>query len=656
MPLSDLLADQFLDVVIIKDLKKFYLQMIESINQLDTYQTKNSSILNLNKNLMNSNESMHQELNEDLQISEESKNIDAKEISKESTIVSNTCSAEQQVGKMKIEKRTMKKKLSKLVQKFKKILFLSKMNKITEKSRRQKKKPVEADVKMVTELKVTNTKLNDINLSDKVTYDKLNVLSNSKTDSTKSSTGRENKKSFFSKFLKFIKPIKKYTLKKRKSTNSLTKTDRKKSLKHKIENAAFLSIELQLGAKIELSKEKRLIKCFNHIDMFVVLALDGKKSYLNLRELRNQTSWHALYTAQQIFVLNQSKMHQTINSLEDAICRTIAIAKIYAKYARIKNFCYLNSSINDLLYQNSLSSKQPWFPELYQLLEDYLFENLEMIFKAEMPASLMTMYKYNYSKYGEFLFDHQVQLILGVIAIKSSFGSTQSENYLRLTVSENTFFNPDSEDTFKEHSKEPKNQKFQTNELLTTNSIGEAQISKESLSIENQSKENRSSKQPLTNTNLNLLGSMARGFERSTQVWMQYMETKKPEESLEELVHFSRALKNFCTGLVRVFNRKHHLIVKRLLLHHQKKGKPKTESNLNRIARKYSAMPRLPRIVIQSLINLHLIIDSRILNWIPFSLKMLVDKLTLPVDYDEATDVAKRNAIFQVRSFLLLNN
>lgn len=141
----------------------------------------------------------------------------------------------------------------------------------------------------------------------------------------------------------------------------------------------------------------------------------------------------------------------------------------------------------------------------------------------------------------------------------------------------------------------------------------------------------------------------SKGFERCTQVWMQYLETKKPEGSnLEELVHFSRALKSFCTGLARVFNRQQHLIAKRLLLS-RKKIKLKNEADLNQVAKKY-LIPRLPRLVIQSLVNLHLLLDSRILNLIPYSLKILIDKLILPVDYDEASDVAKHNAIFQVCS------
>ena len=377
------------------------------------------------------------------------------------------------------------------------------------------------------------------------------------------------------------------------------------------------------------------MKCFNHIDIFVVLALEGKKSFLNLRELRSQTSWRFIYTPYQIFILNQSKMHQTINALEDALCRTIAIAKIYAKYARIKNFCYLNSSINDLLYQYSLSSKQPWFSELSQLLEEHLFENLEMIFRADMPASLMAIYKYNYSKYGEFLFDNQVQLILGVIAIK---GLNSQSDYL--IGEENVFVSPDSDDeTFKDKVKKKKNLfTLHTNEL-SSSSISEQTNKENHLMI--------SSTQTFSNAGLNLLGSMAKGFERCAQVWMQYMETKKPEDNLEELVHFSRALKVFCSGLARVFNRQQHLLVKRLLLH-QKKSKTKHETGLNQVAKKYLTLPRLPRLVVQSLVNLHLILDSHILNWIPYSLKILIDKLVLPVDYDEATDVAKRNAIFQV--------
>ena len=330
-------------------------------------------------------------------------------------------------------------------------------------------------------------------------------------------------------------------------------------------------------------------------------------------------------------------MHQTINALEDAICRTIAIAKIYAKYARIKNFCYLNSSISELLYQYSLSSKQPWFNELNQMLEDYLFENLEMIFKAEMPASLMAMFKYNYSKYGKFLFDHQVQLILGVIAIKGSLSSSQTD-YLQISDTDYVFVNPENDETFKK--KKHKNKHLNTHGKEFSSSISEQQSKEHRFSL--------TSSQIFSNAGLNLLSSMAKGFERSTQVWMKYMETKKPADAnLEELVHFSRALKKFCTGLVRIFNRKQYLLVKRLLLH-QKKVKQNDESNLNQFAKKYLTIPRLPRLVIQSLINLHLIIDTRISNWVPYSLKILVDKLILPVDYDEATDVAKRNAIFQV--------
>lgn len=236
----------------------------------------------------------------------------------------------------------------------------------------------------------------------------------------------------------------------------------------------------------------------NHIDIFVVLALEGRKNYLNLRELRNQSSWRFIYTPYQIFILNQSKIHQTINALEDAICRTIAIAKLYAKYARIKNFCYLNSSINDLLYQYSLSSKQPWFNELSQMLEEYLFENLEMIFRAEMPASLMTMCKYNYSKYGDFLFDNQVQLILGVIAIKGL--STQSNH---LEDQENVFINPESDDeTFKDKIKKKRNIFSLNTTELSTNSISQETY-----------KENHliSTTQAFTNAGLNLLGSMAKG-------------------------------------------------------------------------------------------------------------------------------------------------
>lgn len=389
------------------------------------------------------------------------------------------------------------------------------------------------------------------------------------------------------------------------------------------------------GTKIEITKEKRLVNIFSHIDTYIILAQEGRKFYHNLRELKNDGTWRSLYTPQQIFILNQSKLHQTINAMEDAICRTIAIAKLFAKFVRIKNFCYLNSAINDMLYQYSLSAKQSWFSELSQMLEDYLFENLEMIFRAEMPASLMAVYKYNYSKYGEFLFDNQVQLILGVIAVK---GLNSQSDYLRCEEEENMFIHPESDDdTFKDKVKKKK-------KLFT---IHTSEMSTTSLS-EHTFRENHmiSSTQNFTNAGLNLLGSMAKGFERCAQVWMQYMETKKPEENLEDLVHFSRTLKNFCTGLARVFNRQQHLFVKRILLHQKKKAKD--EIDLNELAKKYLSFPRVPRSVIQSLVNLHLILDSHILDWIPPSLKNLIDKLVLPVDYDEATDVAKRNAIFQV--------
>lgn len=378
--------------------------------------------------------------------------------------------------------------------------------------------------------------------------------------------------------------------------------------------------------------------------MYTVLALDGKKSFLDLRELKSQSSWRCIYTSFHIFILNQSKMHSAINALEDAICRTIAIAKIYAKYARIKNFCHLNSSINDLLYQINLNGKQTWFTELNQMLENYLFENLEQIFKAEMPASLITMYKYNYSKYGEFLFDNQVQLILGVMALKISL----QLDAIRIEDIKNIFSDPDSDD---EGFKGKKKKKKKSQLTIHTHEISTSSFS-ETIAYSGYVKKNRilPASQAYSNAGLNFLGSMAKGFERCAQVWMQYMESKKPENNLEDLIYFSRTLKSFCTGLVRVFQRQQYLLVKRLLVE-QKKAKS-NDKNLDQIAKRYLSSPRLPRFVLQSLKNLHLIIDSRISNWIPFSLKVLInDLLILPLDYDDATDVAKRNAIFQASPY-----
>lgn len=642
-----------MDVVIIKDLKRFYLQMIESTKFLDGYQA-NAAYCALDKSLADSNENdsmLEQQTYSDLFASkEDSRWLDTKE----STIKSSFSEEKVIRQRMQPEKRTPKKRLlARLVQGdlFKSVL-LAKNKKVESGSKaidleqnkdaKDESDAKSSDVKSSNQMAANNQRTldaaSDVKAVCKLSENKPNVEDRFSIHS--GSTRSAGSRSYFRKFLNIFKPTKVYSLKKRKSSRCKLHSDEKVKKKQVTENTAFLSIELQLGAKIEASKEKRLINCLNHIDMFVVLALEGKKSYLNLRELRSQTAWQHIYTPEQIFILKQSKLHQTINALEDAICRTIAIAKIYAKYARIKNFCYLNSSVSDLLYQYSLSSRQPWFSELNQLLEDYLFENLEMIFKAEMPASLMAMYKYNYSKYGEFLFDHQVQLIVGVIAIKRNIDL--QPDYPRIDDTENAFVNPESEETFKERvEKKAGLFSIQATELSSSSSISEQQPFKEHRLITGSQ---------FTNAGLNLLSSMARGFERCTQVWMQYMETKKPEGNLEELVHFSRALKNFCTGLVCVFNRKQHLLVKRLLSQQKKNGQSSGETKANQIARKYSTTPRLPRLVIQSLINLHLIIDSKILSWIPFSLRLLVDKLTLPVDYDEATDVAKRNAIFQVSS------
>ena len=606
--------------------------MIESTKYLDGCQ---APIWTPDKAFADLNEStLERQTYSDLFASkEDSKCLDTKEYTKSSV-------SEELVLRQKISIDKSNKSL--LVRLFKRVLFAK--NKETRSKTIDLERNKDSDAKSVKSAGVQP--INPVPEAERnmVSVCKLNEHKPNPDDrlslSSDSTRSTASKSSYFRKFLNCFKPAKVYSSQKKKSGKSQTDTKMKK--KQATENTAFLSIELQLGAKIEPAKEKRLINCLNHIDVFVVLALEGKKSYLNLRELRGKTAWQNIYTSRQIFILNQSKMHQTINALEDAICRTIAIAKIYAKYARIKNFCYLNSSVNDLIFQYSLSSKQPWFNELSQLLEDYLFENLEMIFKAEMPASLMAMYKYNYSKYGEFLFDQQVQLILGVLAIKRNFDS--QPDYVRADDTENAFVNQESEETFKDKMEKRAGLfAIRTTELSSSSSISEQQPF---------IKENRLiSASPFTNAGLNLLASMAKGFERCVAVWMQYMETKKPESNLEELVHFSRALKNFCTGLVRVFNRKQHLLVKRLLSR-QKKGQTSGETMANQIARRCSATTtRLPRPVIQSMINLHLIIDAKILSWIPFSLRLLVDKLMLPVDYDEATEVAKRNAIFQASPY-----
>ena len=633
-----------MDVVIIKDLKRFYLQMIESTKFLDGCQ----AVDRLPADTKENDSALENQRYSDLfATKDDSRWLETRESTMKSSF-SDERVVRQRMQTVQPTVQPKRRLLARLIRGdlLRSVLFAK--NKRVESGSNAIDLEQNKDAKDESDTKSSDAKSSNqlaVNSPDGHTSDvkavcKLNEkppITDDRLSINSGSTRSGGSRSYFRKFLNIFKPAKVYSLQKRKSSLSRLRPGAKVRKKSVAENTAFLSIELQLGTRIDQSKEKRLINCLNHIDMFVVLALEGKKSYLNLRELRSQTAWQHIYTPAQIFILRQSKMHQTINALEDAICRTIAIAKIYAKYARIKNFCYLNSSVNDLLYQYSLSSKQPWFNELNQLLEDYLFENLEMIFKAEMPASLMAMYRYNYSKYGEFLFDQQVQLILGVIAIKRNIDL--QPDYPRIGETESAFVNPESEETFKERAEKKAS-------LFT---IQATELSSSSISDQQSFKEPRLiSGSQFTNAGLNLLSSMAKGFERCTQVWMQYMETKKPEGNLEELVHFSRALKNFCTGLVCVFNRKQHLLVKRLLS--QQKNHASGETRANQIASKYSTTPRLPRPVIQSLINLHLIIDAKILRWIPSSLRLLVDKLSLPVDYDEATDVAKRNAIFQVGS------
>ena len=234
MPLDDLLADQFLDVVIIKDLKKFYTQMIESINGNQT----NSLIYLDRSSLKNAQEKQAPNgasiiINESFLISESNygKHLDLKEDKTISASYSNERITNNKMRSNKNEKSSLPKQIRKSY--LRKMLFL-KGNK--KDANIVKGLDAKSNVKMVVECK------------DKLIKGQLSTVKSDESSINTDSTKSTSKQSFIRKLLNVCRSIRRSPIKNKKLlARTKIKSDKKENKKKKFENTAFLSIELQMG-------------------------------------------------------------------------------------------------------------------------------------------------------------------------------------------------------------------------------------------------------------------------------------------------------------------------------------------------------------------------------------------------------------------------
>ena len=238
LPLSDLLEDQFLDVVIIKDLKKFYLQTIETINHREDQFPLNKPVISLNNYIMKSSDSA-QASSDSAQAS-----IQQNEFSESKSTTKVLDSKENTIGSTVSEERHVNKKAirtSLLDRLFQNSLFQNRFRSYKENhlKRNEMKNDARSSSDVKSDVKWDKKSDQKINFKDD---EKANDKANTRSHSY--SSIKANKRKLFGPFFNIFKPIQ--SAKKKKSTKGKSR----KVKKRKFENAAFLSIELQLGKHI----------------------------------------------------------------------------------------------------------------------------------------------------------------------------------------------------------------------------------------------------------------------------------------------------------------------------------------------------------------------------------------------------------------------
>lgn len=582
---------------------------------------------------------------------------------------------------------------------------------------------------------------------------------------------------------------------------------------------------------MEHDPRRRLELMYNQVDLYVVLALEGKLELESMRSLITHCArWQRLFSPVSLQVLHTARLHQSLSSHEDALCRTLAVSRLLARHARVRIHSYLAQALGDLLARSwRYSASVNWPRALQRELDEQLLEVLELLFRADMPAALLTLQRHNYSRLGRYLFAGQVALVIRVVALRrwlaidhinlslrNTISSTNTSTTLNssnanttITSNNNMSSLPadgsttnisDAKLTITASKSNPDAGPDLTESLEHGSVLGDALLqSKSGISSDPSPPEVTVSpaisnvidppieekppmlanlktptelqqhlqlclQAPVSSNELPFVASLAKGFERAAKLWLRYMESQKPPSNVEELVHFSRALEQFCVGLVRIFrppNKQGEVSDQPHHYHHYrtsstKKGKKshKNKRLLNEITKtaanhlqKWSSvhlrsskspskslMPEtdqsmtgscqsinnttssvigslpsspirtsapasigtlpkesefcktkkkksdtlqqrwegtwaqfesiehrqmhlnamfkapLPKAIQQTLRSIHVLIDYHLCNWIPFPLKMEIERLLLPLDYSEATEQAKRNAIFQVHS------
>ena len=359
------------------------------------------------------------------------------------------------------------------------------------------------------------------------------------------------------------------------------------------------------GAKIEYDRRRRIELMYNQIDLYIVLALEGNRELRSMNELTiHCAQWNRLYSLFSLQLLNEARLHQSLSSFEDTLCRTLALGRLFARYARVRNHAFLNDCLAELLIRQWRQACYIWPRSLQRDLDDQLLEVLELLFKADMPASLLSMCRHNYSQYGNFLFQSQVSLILSVVSLKRWFAHN------RLSCQEMPNASVGSEtgghisgDSGRELLSDSLEQSTGNDSLATISQANATQTNKTAkgcihlrtpagfksqINSNKENKENKKAKkketidadkknstpasddeQPnahhraqqlrlclqaqVSAIEVDFVTSLAKGFERAAKLWLKYVESERPPMNVEELVFFCSSLEQFCSGLLKVF-------------------------------------------------------------------------------------------------------